>query len=184
MSRDALPPPSQMGNGGPPPAHLSLSSLSDPSWWLQFKWSQPPPRAPEWLFDTYNHYNPLTLPHEQWILPYKEWIPRAIREDKQSAGLLPPKGGGPLHKACARADRAYRDWKMAVNKLWADEHHRLCLVAEQASRACQEEEAARYRQLLNEQAARARQAEAARARQAEAARARQEEDARQEEAAR
>ena len=46
-----------MGNGGTPPAHLSLSYLSDPSWWLQFKWSQPPPRAPEWLFDTYNHYN-------------------------------------------------------------------------------------------------------------------------------
>jgi hypothetical protein len=47
-----------MRNGGSPPAHLSLSSLSDPSWWLQFKWSQPPPRTPEWLFDYYERYNP------------------------------------------------------------------------------------------------------------------------------
>ena len=52
------PDPPQMRNGGSPPAHLSSSSLSDPSWWLQFKWSQPPPRAPEWLFDYYEHYNP------------------------------------------------------------------------------------------------------------------------------
>jgi hypothetical protein len=54
-----LPPPPQMGNGGSPLAHLSSSSLSDPSWRLQFKWSQPPPRAPEWLFDSYRRYNPL-----------------------------------------------------------------------------------------------------------------------------
>jgi hypothetical protein len=30
----SLPPPPQMGNGGSPPAHLSASFLSDPSWWL------------------------------------------------------------------------------------------------------------------------------------------------------
>ena len=36
-----------MRNGGSPPAHLSLSSLSDPSWWPLVKWLQPPPRAPD-----------------------------------------------------------------------------------------------------------------------------------------
>jgi hypothetical protein len=34
-----------MRNGGPLPAHLSTSSLSNPSRWLQYKWLQPPPRA-------------------------------------------------------------------------------------------------------------------------------------------
>ena len=48
----------QMRHGGSPPAHLSSSSLSDPSWWLQFKWLQPPPRAPEWLFDYYRSSYP------------------------------------------------------------------------------------------------------------------------------
>ena len=60
MGHSPLPPPPQMRNGGSPPAHLSSSYLSDPSWWLQFKWSQPPPRAPEWLFDYYERYNPPT----------------------------------------------------------------------------------------------------------------------------
>ena len=55
MGHSPLPPPPQMRNGGSPLAHLP-----DPSWWLQFKWSQPPPRAPEWLFDYYERYNPLT----------------------------------------------------------------------------------------------------------------------------
>ncbi len=67
----------------------------------------------------------------------------------------------------ARADRAYRDWKRAIDELWADKHHRLCLVEEQAACARQEE-AARHQQLLNEQAARACQ-EAAHACQEEAA---------------
>jgi hypothetical protein len=47
----SLPPPPQMGNGGPPPAHLPSSSLFDHEEWLQLKWSLPPPRAPNWLFD-------------------------------------------------------------------------------------------------------------------------------------
>ena len=179
---EALPYPPQMRNGGSPPAHLSSSSLSHPSWWLQFKWSQPPPRAPEWLFDYYKSYNPpgnVGRPP-----PYEEWLQRAIREDQQAAGLLPtvPRGGPILHGCYARAERAYKDWKGAIDDMWADEHHRL--FEAQAARARQEE-AARRTQLLHEQDARARQVarrqqllneEAARARQEEAAaRARQEE---------
>jgi hypothetical protein len=112
-------------------------------------------------------------------LPYEEWLQRAIREDQQAAGLLPPQYGGPiLHGARAHTDRTYRDWKRAINELWANEHHRLCLVEEQAARARQEEDARRQK-LLDAQAARARQEAAARARQEEqAARAHQEEDAR------
>ena len=126
----------------------------------------------------------------------EEWHQRAIREDQQAAGLLPtvPRGGPILHGCYARAERAYKDWKGAIDDMWADEHHRL--FEAQAARARQEE-AARRTQLLHEQDARARQVarrqqllneEAARARQEEAAaRARQEEAtarARQEEAAR
>ena len=97
--------------------------------------------------------------------------------------MLPPgpRGGPILHGCYARAERAYEDWKGAIDDLWADKHHRL--VEEQAARARQEE-AARRTQLLNEQDARARQVarrqqlvneEAARTRREEAAaRARQE----------
>jgi hypothetical protein len=52
-----LPPP-QMGNGGSPPAQFPLSSLSIPAGRLQYKWSQPPPSAPNWFFKIYEHYNP------------------------------------------------------------------------------------------------------------------------------
>ena len=38
---EALSYPPQMRNGGSPPAHLSLSSLSNPPWWPQVKWLQP-----------------------------------------------------------------------------------------------------------------------------------------------
>ena len=180
-----LPDPPQMRNGGSPPAHLSLSSLSDPSWWLQFKWLQPPPRAPEWLFDYYERYNPPPLDAFGRPLRIEDWQQRAIREDQEAAGLLPPGpvGGPILLGAYARADRAYKDWKGAIDELWACEHHRL--VEEQAARA-RKEEAARRTQLLHEQDARARQVarrqqlldeQAARARQ-EAARARQEEASR------
>jgi hypothetical protein len=47
-----------MRNGGLPPAYLPSSSLSDPLAWLQYKWSQPPPRAPEWVFDDFQNFNP------------------------------------------------------------------------------------------------------------------------------
>ena len=172
-----------MGNGGSPPAHLSSSSLSDPSWWLQFKWSQPPPPAPEWLFKYYDHYKPPANVGRP--LCVEGWLQRAIREDQQAAGLLPPaQPGGPIRLgARARAEHAYRDWKAAIDDLWEDEHHRLCLIEEQAARARQEEDARRQK-LLNAQAARACQEAAARARQEEtAARARQEEPARRQRAA-
>ena len=72
---------------------------------------------------------------------------------------------------------------VTTNDLWADEHHCLCLVEEQAARARQEEDARRQK-LLDAQAARARQEAAARACQEEtAARARQEEAARRQRAA-
>ena len=187
-TNSTLPYPPQMRNGGSPPAHLSLSSLSNPSWWLQFKWSQPPPRAPEWLFDYYERYNPPPLDAFGRPLCIEDWHQRAIREDQQAYGLLPPgPSGGPiLHGYYARAERSYKDWKGAIDDMWADEHHRL--VEEQAARARQEE-AARRRQLINEQDARACQVarrqqlvneEAARTRrEAEAAaRARQDEAAR------
>ncbi len=163
---------------------MSSSSLSDPSWWLLFKWSQPPPRAPKWLFDSYRRYNPPPPNTYGRPPPYKEWLQRAIREDQQAAGLLPPQYGGPiLHGARAHADRAYWDWKRAIDELWANEHHRLCLVEEQAARPRQEEDARRQK-LLDAQATRARQEAAARARQEEtAARAQQEEAARRQRAA-
>ncbi len=167
-----------MGHGESPPAHLPSSYLSDPSWWLQFKWSQPPPRSPEWLFKYHDHYNPPANVGRH--LCDERWLQRAIREDQQAAGLLPPvQPGGPIHLgARARAERAYRDWKAAINDLWEDEHHRLCLIEEQAACARQEENACRQT-LLDAQAARAHQEAAACARQEEtAARARQEEAAR------
>ena len=158
MSRDVLPYPPQMRNGGSPPAHLSSPYLSNPSWWLQFKWSQSPPRAPEWLFDYYKSYNPPANVGQP--LPNDQWCQRAFCDDQQAAGLLPPEYGGPiLHGACARADRACRDWKAAVNDLWADEYE--ALLVEQA--ACTRQEEAAHRQwLLDEHAAHARQQETAR----------------------
>ena len=157
MGHSPLPPPPQMRNGGSPPAHLPSSYLSDPSWWLQFKWSQPPPRAPEWLFDYYERYNPPANVGRP--LCDEEWHQRAIREDQQSARLLPPEYGGPiLHGARACADRAYRDWKAVVDDLWADEYE--ALLVKQAAHARQEEAACSQRP-LDEHAARARQQEAA-----------------------
>jgi hypothetical protein len=199
MGHSPPPPPPQMGNGGSPPAHLSLSPLSDPSWWLPHKWSQPPPRAPDWVFEYYRTYSPL---HGEG------WLQRALREDKQAAGLMPPElPGGPIRLgARARAERAYQDWKWALDELWEDERHRLhtaarkCLLDEEAARQRQEatrrqqllderaaherQEAAHRQKLLNEQAASKCQEAAACARQEEtAARARQEEAARRQHAA-
>ena len=52
---------------------------------------------------------------------------------------------------------AYRDWKAAINNLWADEYE--ALLVEQAAHARQEE-AARRHWLLDEHATRARLQEA------------------------
>jgi hypothetical protein len=142
MNRNPLPYPPQMRNGGLPPAHLPLSSLSNPLAWLQYKWLQPPPRAPDWVCDAPDN-----------------WIGRALRKDQQAAGLLPPKspGGGILHGAHTRAERAYRDWKWAVDKLWEDKRHHLQTAAHQRhldeKTARQRQEANQRQQLLDERAA-------------------------------
>ena len=157
MGHPPLPPPPQMSNGGSPPASLS-PYLSDPSWWLQIKWSQPPPRAHEWLFHYYKRCNPPANVGPP--LRNEEWHQRAIREDQQAAGLLPPgtPGGPILHGARAPAEQAYMDWKAAIDDLWADEYK--ALLFKQAARAHQEE-AAHRQWLLDEHAVRARQQEAA-----------------------
>jgi hypothetical protein len=157
MNQNPLPYPPQMRNSGLLPAHLPLSSLSDPSAWLQYKWSQPTPRAPGWVFDDYQKFNPLAnVGHP---LRDKEWIQRALCEDQQAAGLLPPKspGGLILHGARARAEHAYRDRKWAVDNLWEDERHRLQMAARQChlykETARQRQEANRCQQLLDKHAA-------------------------------
>jgi hypothetical protein len=126
---------------------LSSSSHSDPSAWLQYKWSQPPPHAPDWVRDTPDN-----------------WIGHALREDQKAAGLLPPKlpGGPILHGSSARY---YRDWKWAVNDLWENKRHCLQTAAHQRhlneETARQRQEANHRQQLLDERAAYERQ-EAAR----------------------
>jgi hypothetical protein len=158
-----LPYPPQMRNDVSSPAHLTSSSVSDPFWWLQFKWSQPPPCAPEWLFDYYKSYNPPANVGRP--PPYEEWLQRAIREDQEAARLLPPKprGGPILHGACACADRAYRDWKASIDDLWADEYEVLLVPTRACQREAARQEAARAaHRLLHEQADRARQKAAAR----------------------
>ena len=146
MGHPPLPPPPQMSNGGPPPASLS-PYLSDPSWWLQIKWLQPPPRTPEWLFDYYERYNPPANAGRP--LCNKEWHQQAICEDQQAAGLLlPGTPGGPILHC------TYMDWKAAIEDLWADENK--ALLVEQATSACQEE-AAHHQRLLDAHTVRARQ---------------------------
>jgi hypothetical protein len=174
MNRKPLPYPPQMGNGGSPPAHLRSSSLSGPLAWLQHKWSQPPPLAPNWVFDVYQKFNPPANVGRP--LCDEEWLQQAFCKDKQAAGILPPDPpGGPIllgSRACA--ERAYLDWKWMVNALWEDECHRLQMAARQrhldeettrqrqaAAAARARQEAARRQQLLDKQAARTRQEAAA-----------------------
>ena len=127
MSRDPfLPCPPQMSNGGSPPAHSSLSSdaLFDPSVWLKIKWSQPPPRAPEWVI-------------VKWYVPpadpdYGDWFARARCEDRQDAGLLPlppPRQEGPLARLDRHtADIQYRAWKRIVDDLWGMARLEACVA--------------------------------------------------------
>jgi hypothetical protein len=137
---------------------LPSSYLSDPSWWLQFKWLQPPPLAPEWLFDYYERYNPPANVGRP--LRDKEWHQQAIRKDQQAAGLLPPEphGGPILHGARAHADRAYMDWKAAIDDLWGDKYEALLVVQAACTR---QNEAAHHQRLLDEHTTRARQQETA-----------------------
>jgi hypothetical protein len=55
-----------MQNGVSLPAHLPLPSLSDPSRWLQYKWLQPPPRAPNWVFDDFQN----SIPRPMLVVPF------------------------------------------------------------------------------------------------------------------
>ncbi len=102
--------------------------------WLQYKWKQPRPRAPDWVLD--------------WACNAPDdWIGHALREDQQAAGLLPLSSlGGPIltggraqQDAAYRFQSAYRHWKRAVDKLWVDECHRRqadalqCLLDESAA---------------------------------------------------
>ena len=161
MNRNPLPYPPQMRNGGLPPAHLPSSSLSNPLAWLQYKWLQPPPRAPNWVFDDYQKFNPPV--NVGCPLHDKKWLQRAFRKDAQAAGILPPDptGGLILHGACARAEHAYRDWKWAVDNLWEDKGHHLQTAARQRhlnkETARQHQEANCCQQLLDEHAAYERQ---------------------------
>jgi hypothetical protein len=100
-----------MRNGALLPAHLPSSSLSDPTAWLQYKWSQPPPCAPDWVFDVYQKFNPPADVGRP--LCDEEWLQQALCEDKQAAGILPPDlpGGPILLGARAFAEDAYRAWK-------------------------------------------------------------------------
>jgi hypothetical protein len=109
------------------------------------------------MFDCYEHYNPLAA--IGCPLCDKEWHQQAICEDQQATEILPPDppGGPILQGARARADRAYQDWKWAVDTMWEDEHHCLQTVACQRhlnkQAAHKEQEAAHCQRLLNECAA-------------------------------
>jgi hypothetical protein len=68
-----------------------------------------------------------------------------------------------LHGARAHADRAYRDWKAAIDDLWADRNEVLLVAARARQREAARQEAARAaHRLLHEQADCARQEAAAR----------------------
>jgi hypothetical protein len=96
------------------------------------------------VFDDYQKFNPPADVGRP--LHNKEWLQQALRKDQQAAGLLPPKSprGFIFLGACAHAERAYKDWKWAVNELWEHERHRLqtaacqCLLDERAAHKCQE----------------------------------------------
>jgi hypothetical protein len=110
MTRDPLPYPPQMRNGGSPLAHLflSLDTPRDASYWLQCNWLQPPLHAPEWVID--------------WA-SCKDWpIERATCNYKQAAGMRPPLplGGVILTGGHACQEANYQYWKKAVDYLWGD----------------------------------------------------------------
>jgi hypothetical protein len=121
----------------------------DLSGWLKFKRCQPPPCAPNWVYDKW--YTRVHLDDD--------WFDCAWCGDHQAAGLLPPSplGGPILIEGCTCAEQTYKDWKWVKDKLWEDERQRY-----QAA-ACQflinkdtprlQQEAACCQQLLDERAA-------------------------------
>jgi hypothetical protein len=97
MGQDPSPCLPQMRNGGSLPAHLSSPNPSNPSAWLQYKWMQPPLRAPNWVFN--------------WVHDTPDnWIGCALHKDQQAVGLLPPSplGGQPYTGGCACQEATYR----------------------------------------------------------------------------
>ncbi len=140
-----------MRNGGPPLAHLSTSFLSDHSGRLHYKWSQPPPCAPDWVFDDYQKFNPPA--NVGCPLRNEEWLQRALCKDQQAASLLPPKlsGGTILPGACAHPERAYKDWKWAVDELLEHKHH--CLQTAARQRLLDERAAHKHQEATRQEAA-------------------------------
>ncbi len=114
----SFPPPSQMRNGGSPSAHLPppLRIPTDPSGWLQHKWSHTPPRAPDCLFSSYQAYNPPANACNE------DWFDRAYPKDHQAAGLLPQEA--PIvREACGISKHADQVWKGAIDQLWEALYH-------------------------------------------------------------
>ncbi len=70
-----------------------------------------PPHAPDWLFSSYQAYNPLADARN------KDWFDHAYREDHQAVGLQPSEA--PIvREACGVSERAYQDWKGVIDQLW------------------------------------------------------------------
>ena len=127
-----------MRNGGLLQAHLSLSSDAtiNSSGWLKIKWSQPPPRAPDWVIVIWD-VPPANLDHG-------DWLARAECEDRQTAaGVLPSPPlqlGGDVTTDRFIADIRYRNWKELMDFLWEDARLRSRWEEEDARlRSCWEE---------------------------------------------
>ena len=142
-----------MSNGGSPPAPLPPSARipTNPSGWLRYKWSQPPPRAPNRVFQFYQVHNPPYVPHN------KDWLERPYREDLQAAGLLTP-DATPRFPLGWRMECAYQVWKWTVDLLWEAVHRcQQQFNDELEEAACQKRLHAKYHQhLLDKRAAQAR----------------------------
>ncbi len=136
-----------MGNGGSPPAHLPLSSLSKPEVWPQIKLSQPSPLLT---------WEEMQQEDERRLKQYKQaWHARQEAADARTREAL-----AATH-ACQEAAFAH------LQQLLAEE---AAQARQEAAAACaRQEDERRRQQLLDKQAACARQ-------EAAAARARQEAD--------
>jgi hypothetical protein len=114
-----------------------------------------PPRAPDWLFSSYQAYNPPAN------APDEDWFNRAYCEYHQATGLLPPEAPI-IREARGVLERAYQDWKRAIDQLWgttyccqqdldesaADEHWEAAHCDEHA--ACERQEATCCQRLHDE----------------------------------
>jgi hypothetical protein len=99
------------------------------------------------------------------VVPFAMWNgsnEHFAKTNRPLACCLQNRPGGPiLLGARARAERAYQDWKWAVDEMWEHERHRLqtaacqCHIDKQAAR--KQQEAAHRQRLLDEHAANERQ---------------------------